>query len=69
MKKLFFAALFAIVAVGGALSANAKLIPVFDATGKEYDCSVGDLQCDDQQYYTDPNAQNPIDVSDLYRLD
>lgn len=46
MKKLFFAALFAVVAVGGAF-ATTKLVPIYYAPNSDtpVDCDPGAILC------------------------
>lgn len=63
MKKLFFAALVATVAVGGALSTQATTYygtkpPVGDA--EEFDCTATQVACSSitQTLYTSPTVQN-----------
>lgn len=64
MKRLFFAALLATVAIGGAF-AKSSLVSVFDANGNPVNCSVGAIECTDQQYYSDQAATQPIPQSEL----
>lgn len=48
MKKLLFAALFAVVAIGGAFASNAKLEPnhyTEDAEEADIDCTGTDASC------------------------
>jgi hypothetical protein len=63
MKKLFFIALVAVVAVGGALSSNAQVV-IGVTSGYEYDCSsspIGALCGAIAEYIITPDQgiQNP----------
>lgn len=72
MKKLFFTALVAVVAVGGALSSKAEVV------GYEFDqdtaitCDAGAISCADLELYnepaSDPGAQTRISIGEYEDL-
>jgi len=69
MKKLFFAALFAVVAIGGAVASNSKTLslapPYFDANGIEVDCTGSIHSCADLTLYS---VQNPEEQNETNQI-
>ncbi len=63
MKKLFFAALFAVVAISGAVASNNKTLapPYYNSDGIEVDCTGSLQSCAELTLYSvqDPAEQNP----------
>ncbi|MES2418325.1 MAG: hypothetical protein V4541_09060 [Bacteroidota bacterium] len=63
MKRVFFAALFAVVAIGGAFatSSNKALDPYYDSNGNAVDCIGIITSCESLTLYS---VQNPAEQNE-----
>lgn len=68
MKKLFFIAALAMLAVGGAFATNENRLAVWGADGNPYDCETGPIECNDQQYYEDESMKIEVNTDGLSRF-
>lgn len=68
MKKLFFIAALAMLAIGGAFATNANRVLVWGADGNQYDCETGPIECNDQQYYLDEGMTVEASTDGLSRF-
>ena len=68
MKKLFFSAALAIVAIGSALSVNAITVYTADlgSGGTARNCSNGSISCENiSLYYEQFSPQTAVDPADV----